>query len=436
MAYPIDTASLDLIAKLQLEDAESLLKGKHAAGTQPDAEYAAQLLRDELEQIRISIADNAMCRSIAAAVLADSDAIQSSLGEEQQATRDREYAAHLDSMNLDSDDVDLANILPHKSSSEPHIDDEMIGKLAILFVDDGELPGHASYAVRGESSAQGARAGRYDTRHCVSCEEDVSYVDSVRCPCSHDYCRTCIAGLFEAAISDESLFPARCCRQAIPLGLNQIFIPAELAGRYRAKEVEYGTVNRTYCHHSSCSTFVPPQFIRGRMAVCVKCHGRTCTDCKRPDHPGDCLPDAATLDVLRLANARGWQRCSSCHHVVELSTGCNHISCRCGAQFCYVCGEKWKTCGCEQWHENRLLDRANTVVDRDMDRELDDAERAVRMEQEQQNLRDNHECRHETWRVESGAFQCEECLDHLPQYIYECVNCRIRACRICRRNRL
>ncbi|KAM3483018.1 hypothetical protein MY8738_003586 [Beauveria namnaoensis] len=141
MAYPIDTASLDLIAKLQLEDAESLLKGKHAGGTQPDAEYAAQLLRDELEQIRISIADNAMCRSIVAAVLADSDAIQSSLGEEQQATRDREYATHLDSMDLDSDDADLANVLPHKYSSEPHIDDEMIGKLATLFVDDGELPG-------------------------------------------------------------------------------------------------------------------------------------------------------------------------------------------------------------------------------------------------------------------------------------------------------
>ncbi|KAM0667449.1 hypothetical protein ACQRIU_003314 [Beauveria bassiana] len=273
MAYPIDTASLDLIAKLQLEDAESLLKGKHAGGTQPDAEYAAQLLRDELEQIRISIADNAMCRSIVAAVLADSDAIQSSLGEEQQATRDREYATHLDSMDLDSDDADLANVLPHKYSSEPHIDDEMIGKLATLFVDDGELPG----------------------------------------PCF---------------------------------------------------------------------------------------------------------------------------RCSSCHHVVELSTGCNHISCRCGAQFCYVCGEKWKTCGCQQWHENRLLDRANAVVDRDINPELDDAERAVRMEQEQQNLRDNHKCRHETWRVESGAFQCEESLDHLPQYIYECVNCRILACRICRRNRL
>ncbi|KAM3565868.1 hypothetical protein ARSEF4850_001179 [Beauveria asiatica] len=261
MAYPIDIASLDLIAKLQLEDAESLLKGKHAAGTRPDAEYAAQLFRDELEQIRISIADNAMCRSIAAAVLADSDAIQSSLDEEHQANCDREYAANLDSMNPDSDNVGLANCSPHTPSAASLIDDEMMGKLAIMFVDAGELPGRASHTVRGESSSQGAKAGRYRTRHCISCEDDVSYIDSVRCPCSHDYCRTCIAGLFEAAISDESLFPARCCRQAIPLGLNQIFIPAELAGRYRAKEVEYGTLNRTYCHRSSCSTFVPPQFV-------------------------------------------------------------------------------------------------------------------------------------------------------------------------------
>ncbi|OAA44586.1 IBR domain containing protein [Beauveria brongniartii RCEF 3172] len=294
MAYPIDIASLDLIAKLQLEDAESLLKGKHAAGTRPDAEYAAQLFRDELEQIRISIADNAMCRSIAAAVLADSDAIQSSLNEEHQANCDREYAANLDSMDPDSDDVDLANISLHTPSAASLIDDEMMGKLAIMFVDAGELPGRASRTVRGESSSQGAKAGRYGTRRCISCEEDVSYIDSVRCPCSHDYCRTCIASLFEAAISDESLFPARCCRQAIPLGLNQILIPAELAGRYRAKEVEYGTLNRTYCHRSSCSTFVPPQFVRGRrhtrVTVSLMQPRWTCFDWQTPAAGSDAPP--------------------------------------------------------------------------------------------------------------------------------------------------
>ena len=24
-------------------------------------------------------------------------------------------------------------------------------------------------------------------------------------------------------------------------------------------------------------------------------------------------------------------------------------SCLCGHKFCYVCGRKWKTCGCERW---------------------------------------------------------------------------------------
>ncbi|KAG9250615.1 uncharacterized protein F5Z01DRAFT_665335 [Emericellopsis atlantica] len=437
MAYPIDNASLDLITKLQLEDAESLLKGKHAVGHLPDAELAVQMFKEELEQLQTFIADDIMCRSIAEAMLSDTEAIQRSLDEEQQAIYDREYATNIDSMNPDSVNIDPMNVSPHTFSSAPLIDDEMMGKLAIMFIDAGKLPGRAPHAVHAESSSQGAKAAaKYGTRHCTGCEEDVSYIDTVRCPSSHDYCRTCIAGLFEAAINDESLFPARCCRQAIPLGLNQIFIPPKLAGRYRAKEVEHGTPNRTYCHNLSCSTFVPPQFIRGRRATCVKCHSRTCTDCKKPAHEGDCPPDATTLDALRLANKRGWQRCLSCRNLIELSTGCNHISCRCGAQFCYVCGEKWKTCNCEQWHENRLLDRASTVVDRDVGHELDEAERAARMEQEQQNLRDNQECGHESWSIRPGAFQCEECQDHLPQYIFECAGCRILACRTCRHNRL
>lgn len=40
------------------------------------------------------------------------------------------------------------------------------------------------------------------------------------------------------------------------------------------------------------------------------------------------------------------------------------ISCRCGAHFCYVCGQRWKSCGCILWEEPRLLARAAQVVDR------------------------------------------------------------------------
>lgn len=42
--------------------------------------------------------------------------------------------------------------------------------------------------------------------------------------------------------------------------------------------------------------------------------------------------------------------------------------CRCGAQFCYVCGQRWKTCGCPQWEEPRLYARAAQLVDRNNNR--------------------------------------------------------------------
>ncbi|EAW06656.1 uncharacterized protein ACLA_083510 [Aspergillus clavatus NRRL 1] len=67
--------------------------------------------------------------------------------------------------------------------------------------------------------------------------------------------------------------------------------------------------------------------------------------CKRAAHEGDC-PDEDE-EVLQLSEREGWRRCFQCRKVIELGVGCNHITCRCGAEFCYVCGTKWRQCRCE-----------------------------------------------------------------------------------------
>ncbi|GAB0134551.1 hypothetical protein EsDP_00002916 [Epichloe bromicola] len=406
MDSEIDEETLELIIELQVQDARNMIKGKHREG-----------------------------EHIAHAVLTDGDAIKAHVDEEQQATNDREFAVC----------GQPATGSPGDASADAIVEDEMMRKLIALYFGDNHRPPSAARSAAtpraaqqaGPSSSASASANGIELRRCVACTSDVAFFDTVRCPCSHDYCRDCIAKLFSAAISDESLFPPRCCKTPIPLGLNQIFLPPKLLGTYKAKELEYGTPNRTYCHVPTCSTFVPPAFVRDDVATCVKCRSKTCTICKGKSHAGDCPADTSTLDALRIAAHNGWQRCHSCRSMVDLTSGCNHITCRCGAEFCYVCGVKWKECRCDLWDEDRLTGRANNIVDRDAGaRNVRGPERDALFERERQNLAQNHQCMNHSWKGIGGEHRCEVCLNWMPQFIYECQHCRLMACKRCQFNRL
>jgi hypothetical protein len=42
----------------------------------------------------------------------------------------------------------------------------------------------------------------------------------------------------------------------------------------------------------------------------------------------------------------GGKRCSSCGATVLRTEGCNHMTCRCKHEFCYICGANWKPKAC------------------------------------------------------------------------------------------
>jgi hypothetical protein len=113
----------------------------------------------------------------------------------------------------------------------------------------------------------------------------------------------------------------------MPLELTQSFLPTELVKEYQTKELEYSTSNRTYCYLSNCLAFIPPKSIQDDAATCEKCQCKTCSICKGPSHEdGDCPEDVETEELLETAAKKNWQRCYSCRQMVELDTGCNHIS--------------------------------------------------------------------------------------------------------------
>jgi ATP-dependent RNA helicase DHX8/PRP22 len=39
----------------------------------------------------------------------------------------------------------------------------------------------------------------------------------------------------------------------------------------------------------------------------------------------------------------GIKKCPQCLNGVQKTEGCNHMRCRCGSHFCWICGEKFST---------------------------------------------------------------------------------------------
>ncbi len=332
------------------------------------------------------------------------------------------------------------------------MDDELLSKLTALNV--FSPLGDPLNQAESSTWAEGRPASSKPKSSCVGCGDEHHFFDVARWPCSHEYCRACLAELFKTSLTDESLFPPRCCSQAIPVESNRAFLPPKLVGEFLAKKAETETPDKTYCHQPTCSTFIPKQSIQGDVGTCVRCQVTTCVTCKSSSHEAECPQDDAVQELLRLAAKNGWQRCYSCHRLVELEHGCYHMSasctgwtqwihadfwiaCRCRAEFCYLCGLRWQTCQCKFWDPPRLLARANTVVDRDANaRQLGDAERAHLVDRARHNLIQNHECHHINWTSRPGEHLCEGCNVTLPIFIYECLRCGIMACRRCRYNRL
>ncbi|KAK0792405.1 hypothetical protein LTS16_005096 [Friedmanniomyces endolithicus] len=381
----MDPLTLSAIIELELADSEQLTanggaegKGKQREGTLSDAQLALQMYTEDLASTNAVLSDRRMAQSIAMAVIRDGQAIHRSHLRDDQIARDHELARSLQSDVPAPLNIDPTTKEALLGESDPWADPEMLEKVTAIymcdpassspsppgFVDDTDSDGTVA-----ESSAWAARRkedNKPKVGHCVSCGDDMEFYDVARVPCDHEYCRQCLAKLFELSMTDETLFPPRCCKNEIPLARVRFFLPPDLAKRFEATYAQLSTKNRVYCHHVRCNSFIPATAVDASndVATCPHCARTTCAICKGPSHTGDCPNDTALQQLVAIANTEQWQRCLDCKRFVELEQGCNHMTCPCGAHFCYVCGERWKTCACLQWEENRLVHRAAQIVDR------------------------------------------------------------------------
>jgi hypothetical protein len=186
-------------------------------------------------------------------------------------------------------------------------------------------------------------------RECVSCLDDFDTKDVVKAPC-HSYCQDCFSRLITAACEHEQQWPPKCCLNNIPERTILSNTDSTLQQRYRGRAEEWNIAvsDRLYCNEPDCSLWVKPSQVNAAMrtARCENGH-EMCVMCRGPQHgTEDCPQDRDLIRTEELAEEEGWKRCYGCQAYVEHREACQHMTCRCGAQFCYVCGERWRTCAC------------------------------------------------------------------------------------------
>ena len=179
--------------------------------------------------------------------------------------------------------------------------------------------------------------------------------------CQHKYCGPCFEQLVTTAMQDEHLFPPKCCLQDIPAKLVQSHLTAEQKQLYKVKAEEYAVPagDRWYCPNVYCAKWIDRRttpVVDGEVS-CPHCRRDICAICRGESHPNgtECPQDFGMEAALEEAEFNGWRRCYQCHAMVELATGCRHMTCRCRAEFCYVCGARWRTCQCTEDDKNALL---------------------------------------------------------------------------------
>jgi hypothetical protein len=206
-------------------------------------------------------------------------------------------------------------------------------------------------------------------------------------------CHSCLKRIFTMSVSDPAHMPPRCCTtDHIPLKHVDKLFDQAFKKTWNHKFQEYTTRNRIYCPSRGCGSWIKPSHISTdstgrRIGKCKRCSTRVCCQCNNRAHKSsECPKDPATREFVEMSKAKGWQRCYNCSAMVELKEGCNHMTCRCTAEFCMLCGVRWKGCDCP-WFNYENFDstlgdplRAQEALDRRREQERRDEALARRME--------------------------------------------------------
>uniref|UniRef100_A0A1I7ZQ63 RBR-type E3 ubiquitin transferase n=1 Tax=Steinernema glaseri TaxID=37863 RepID=A0A1I7ZQ63_9BILA len=216
-------------------------------------------------------------------------------------------------------------------------------------------------------------------KECGICTEEGFQV--ALSSCGHFSCVQCWTSYVTHAIHDNRV-PMRCfgekCLEVIPVPVVQSFVHQELVRRYEKQLVNRRLLQDDFLFCKRCEKFLflaTSPTASSRIVIC-DCGASWCRGCREEAHePLSCENMRKYEDMLQrsgqsfhnvsLAHVANGVKCPKCAGLIDRTTGCNHMECICGYEFCYACREPFAgshyDCGTDAREDFALIDGAETV---------------------------------------------------------------------------
>ncbi|KAK2743214.1 IBR domain-containing protein [Colletotrichum kahawae] len=190
----------------------------------------------------------------------------------------------------------------------------------------------------------GAEEGGEDCIICSGGREP-----KLQLPCGCWFCAPCLRGCIRAGLRQGG-WPPKCCEPLQNDAIRWARRPG-LLRLYRQVREEQETPGdqRVYCSRPGCAAFIPAAgpHVTADLMRCRACGEGTCRMCRAAIHPGrPCREEEEDEMLMDIMDRDNLASCPTCRRIVELWDGCNHITCECGHEWCFLCGGDWRNGRC------------------------------------------------------------------------------------------
>lgn len=202
-----------------------------------------------------------------------------------------------------------------------------------------------------------------DTFTCSICCDDYPFEETSALDCQHRFCNGCWQGWISDKLNSvtyEGLFDALTCQHkgchVTILGplVKKLCSDKDWNHYLRMLVKSFCSVNHaSYSICPNCNKVAKANVESKAPSVIVSCtcDHQYCFRCLMAPHvPASChdlelwrakdQDDEASLNLIKATTTE----CPKCGLALDRTTACNHITCKCTYQFCFVCKEKWGSC--------------------------------------------------------------------------------------------